>query len=245
MKRVTLFTTLTLTICFGLTAVGVLADKPGTIPAVYLKAVIQPTDSSGSTCQILSDGGGQYIHGQEGILASFDNSGNLIIDFQTGKTVQRTVTFDYSSSYAGFDSAPPSTPHTPVSGTYPRAYLSTIPQSNDGSYIPLQNLSVGASECVQLSCMYILDDAKKTQWRHNFHRTSSSDGLDVVETSYAVVTRIDANTWEVEPSASAPCNSSVPSPSLARLKDTPTVGPLRLNNDGLYSLRFKLTLIRK
>jgi hypothetical protein len=93
--------------------------------------------------------------------------------------------------------------------------------------------------------MYTLDDANKTMWRHNFHRTTSADGLDAVETSYRVVKRIDANTWEVEPAASAPCNGGVPAPALARLKDTPTIESLQLNNDGLYYLPFKLTLIRK
>ncbi|MEK6285866.1 MAG: hypothetical protein AABO57_09015 [Acidobacteriota bacterium] len=244
MKRVILFT-LTLTMLSGLTAVGVLAEKPGTIAAVNLKAVIEPTDSSGSACQILSDGGGPYVHGQEGVSASFDNSGDLIINFQTGKTPIRGVAFDYSVPYTGLDNDPPTTPKQPVSGTYPRAFLSTIPQNNDGSYIPLQSLSIGASECVQLSWFYTLNDAKKTQWRHNFHRTSSASGLDVSQTAYGVVTRIDADTWEVEPAGTAACNNSVPEPALARLKDTPTVGALRLNNDGLYSLRFKLTLLRK
>lgn len=244
MKKVLLFA-LTLSTFFGLAGVGVLADKPGTIAAVNLKAVIEPTDSSGSACQILSDGGGPYVHGQEGVSAIFDNSGDLIINFQTGKTPIRGVAFDYSSPYTGPDDDPPATPKTPVSGTYPRAFLSTIPQSNVGSSIPLQSLSIGASECVQLSWFYTLNDAKKTQWRHNFHRTSSASGLDVSQTAYGVVTRIDADTWEVDPAATAACNSSVPGPALARLVDTPTVGRFQFNNDGLYSLRFKLTLVRK
>jgi hypothetical protein len=215
------------------------------IPTVYLRAIIEPFDTSGNACQILSDGLGQYVHGQEGVSASFDDSGDLIINFQTGKTPIRGVSFDYSVPYTGADDAPPSTPRVPVSGTYPRAYLSTIPQANGGSYIPIQNMAIEASQCVQLSWFYTLNDAKKTQWRHNFHRTSSSDGLDVSQTAYGVVTRVGQDEWRVEPDATAACNSNVPGPALARLKDTPTVGAFQLNNDGLYSLRFKLTLYRK
>ena len=217
----------------------VFAQKP-----VNLKVIIQPTDSLGNTCKITSDGAGPYVHGQAGVSASFDTDGFFSVNFQTGKNVQRTVTFDYSSPYTGFDSAPPQDAHAPTSGTYPRAYLGAIPEDSS-TYIPAQNLPIGSSECLQLSWHYTLNDANKTQWRHNFRRTSSTDGLDVVETSYAVLTRIDANTWEVEPVASAPCNNSVPAPALARLKDTPTVSSLQLNNDGLYYLPFKLTLIRK
>ena len=127
--------------------------------------------------------------------------------------------FDYSAPYSGPDVDPPATPKPPVSGIYPDVFLSTIPQTGAVSYTPIQSLSIGASECVELSWSYTLNDSKKTQWRHNFHRTSSASGLDMSQTAYAVVSRLNADSWEVEPSSTASCNSGSPAPALARLVD--------------------------
>ena len=71
-------------------------------------------------------------------------------------------------------------------------------------------------------------------YAQNFPNSSSA--------SYAVVTRIDANTWEVEPKAST-CNTGAA--TVAELNDLPLTGPGGLTNNGMYYMPFKLTLVRK
>ncbi|HYE74234.1 MAG TPA: hypothetical protein VEF04_12930, partial [Blastocatellia bacterium] len=50
-----------LVLCLSLAAVGTLAQKPVTNPAIPLKVTIENLDSTNTPCQIQSDGNGEYI----------------------------------------------------------------------------------------------------------------------------------------------------------------------------------------
>lgn len=228
-----------LALLLGLAAAGVPAEKPVTNTVVPLIVTIQDYDSFGNLCRIRSDCSTApapspncpYVNGMAGIAANLDASGNLIIGFQTGRSADRLLYFDYGSPLSPQN-------HTPISGLYAEGHLATLP-INSASYTAIQNMSVGAVQCVQLGWSYTLSDAKKTQWRHNFHRELLS--FDLSQTSYAVVTRTDVNTWEVEPKASS-CN---PANAVAKVFDTPSKGPFNFTDDGHYSMPFKLTLTRQ
>jgi hypothetical protein len=222
----------------GWATAGTSAQKTVTYPAVPLKVTIENLDSANTRSQIRSDENGEYIDGMAGIEANIDQYGNLIIDFQTGRAAQRLVYFDYSRPYSQL---PPGA-HVPPypTGLQGDSYLSTIPKDNS-AYTPLQNLGIDSSECVSLGWSFTWQDAKKTQWRNDFHRGQQFPA-QANQTSYAVVTRIDLDTWEVEPKSNS-CNTGMP--TVVELLDTPTKGSFNFTDDGLYYMPFKLTLRRK
>lgn len=233
---------LSLMLCFGFVAVHGFGQKPGILTMVPLKVTIQNYDSIGTFSRIRSDCWNTpnpncpYIDGSDGVGAKFDTSGNLVIDFQNKKPKTRLVYFDYDAPqmYA----SPPPGAHVPP---YPTGFQNmarvitnhqTVP-----SFTPLQNLSVGAAQCVGLAFTFQLNGKG---WRNNFNYAQNFPNSSL--TSYAVVTRIDANTWEIEPKVST-CNTGIA--TVAELNDIPLSGPGGLTNNGMYYMPFKLTLVRK
>jgi hypothetical protein len=202
------------------------ASKPVTYSPVPLKVTIE------SGLQITAEDYSPYENGQGGTTANFDKYGNLIVSFG------RPVCFDYG--VYGVDDPP--------TGCYNNSYISTVPkQQGDGA---LQELdwgeSGGESQCVQLNWQF--RDASNVLWRNGFHRNrdllGTQDG-----TSYAVVTRTDANTWEVEPRAfSCPGYDNTyenPAGVAGVFTHESVRGKTVYTDYGLYSLPFRLTLTRQ
>jgi hypothetical protein len=194
------------------------ASKPVTYSPVPLKVTIE------SGLQITAGDDSPYENGQGGTTANFDKYGNLIVSFG------RPVCFDYGV-YGVED---------PPTGCYNNSYISTVPeQQGDGA---LQELDPGLSQCVQLNWQF--RDASNVLWRNGFHRNrdlpGSQDG-----TSYAVVTRTDADTWEVEPRVLS-CSGYENPDGMARVFTHELVRGKTVYTDyDLHSLPFRLTLTRQ
>ena len=196
------------------------ASKPVTYSPVPLKVTID------SSLQITAEDGSPYENGQGGTTANFDKYGNLIVSFG------RPVCFDYGV-YGVED---------PPTGCYNNSYISTVPkQQGDGA---LQELGLGLSQCVQLNWQF--RDASNVLWRNGFHRNRDLPGSQA-GTSYAVVTRTDADTWEVEPRADNLSCPGYDNPAgMARVFTQESVrGKWVYTDYGLHSLSFRLTLTRQ
>lgn len=232
-----------LALCLTIAVISVGAQKRTTYTPVRLGVTIETADSSGTPSQIQSDGQYDYYDGTDGVAASLDQNGNLIIDFQTTSTPLRHVNFNYSRPFP-----PNDTQSQPPSGPQADSYLATLQRNEDSAYVALQNMAVREdgndhAQCVRLGWTFNSQDGA-TQWRNSFQRNLSP--FDISQTSYGVVTRTNADTWEVEPKGS-PCpglpNSGLP--TVARISHNSTRGKLVHNDDGLYYMPFKLTLRRR
>lgn len=243
-----LLPTLCMMLCYGIVAIQGFGQKPGTPVVTPLKVTIQNFDSTGTFPRIRSDCWNAavpncpYVDGLEGVSASFDKSGNLQVDCQSSKTQIRQVYFDYGNPNTGDPSQvfmpPPPGSHVPPypTGFQNMARVVTDPPVN-APFTPLQNLSIGAVQCVGLAVTFQLNG---TGWRSNFRKGNNFPNTPLA--SYGVVTRLDANTWEVEPRASS-CNPGTA--TVGELNDIPLSGPGSLTNNGMYYLPVKITLVRK
>src|SRR6476646_929411 len=94
------FSVVALTLIGGSMLLGrpIWAAKPGTTPPVALTVTVHDTDSTGTLCQICSDGGGAYVDGTDGVSANIDQYGNIIINFQTGRNPLRKLHYEYSGA---------------------------------------------------------------------------------------------------------------------------------------------------
>jgi hypothetical protein len=211
---------------------GFAGKRPNpTYQAVPLVVTVHPVDSDSNSCRICDDGLGQYIDGVDGVAASIDQNGNLIINFDTAQTPFRKLIFDYS------DPVQPSNTFGEEVPASMNSYLSTVPGPDN---VPIQNMSVNVEQCVQLGITFTDNDKKQTQYRNSFHRNFTN--IDSSQTSYGVVTRISDTTWELEPKA-AGCNPGIP--TVGELITTPTVGHSDFVDRGAFYLPFKMTLEAK
>jgi hypothetical protein len=176
-------------------------------------------------CAICPDGLGPYENGLDGVDASLDQYGSLIVDFGPVRPVE--FSFDLPDQPLGAE---------PPGGAHVNAYLSTRFSNPPGF---TQDLPVGEQQCTELNWTFTLDDTDRTQYRILFHRTGL---VNVDATSFAVVTRADENTWQVAPAA-AGCNTGTP--DLAAVVSAPTRGRTLFTNHGTYWMPFGLTLTRQ
>jgi hypothetical protein len=195
--------------------------KPGTHTPVPLVVTMNACEVS-TLAEICGDGFEQddsgnttYIDGQDGVRASIDQYGNVIIDFQTTRAKIRGLVYKYGD---GSISAPP--------GSGSNHYLSTI----GGALQAMQ--SEGASINVA-SCPLYDDDSGQPQYRHGFSRDCQS-GFGSVG-SPLVVTRTTATSWEIEPMG----------PATSRVFSITTKGRVQVHDFGDFSLPFKMTLTAK
>ena len=164
--------------------------KPGSVPEVLLKMTVN--DAVGNN--ITSDGGGDYVTGNQGTSIKFDQWGNLILN--AGKTgrgnnqVQvRWLNVNFSDSIVVY--IPP-----PITGN--DKITDMVTGSTPGFTIPLQNLTIGQSECVRFG------GGSGNNWNVHFH-----GDLDGSLSAYAVFTRINATQWTVTPAGSCSPYSNV------------------------------------
>ena len=213
---------------YGSGAGSASAAKPAPPPpAVPLVVTVEAFDSAGSPCRICEDGLGSYENGIDGVTANLDPYGNVIINFNaTQSPIVRKLSFDYSDQLSGAAFTPPAALNS---------YLST--QTHPSGLI--QNMTVGTEQCITSNITFTDDDTHQTLYRTHYRRALNT--FDVSQTSYLVVTRIDANTWELEPKAAA-CNANAP---VAKLFSYATHGHSNTTDHGLYSMPFKMTLVRQ
>jgi hypothetical protein len=212
------------------------AAKPNTTTPVPLNVVVD--DSAGM--RVTSDGLGAYSDGVDGVGANIDQYGDVIINLQTTNVSYRKVQYSYAepldgqalpailASYLDADRS--------ISPEY--SYLSTL--RANAADPKLQDLPVSAQSCLEGGFAFTLPDAKKTQYRNSFHRGGTNVDRSA-ETSYLIATRVDSDTWTLEPAAGC----GFPLEGVAQLIETPTVGKFSFKDRGLYHMPMKLTLSRK
>jgi len=241
MKKYTVFgLSLLLFACLFVTAAS--GQKPGTSPAVALRVTVEPMDSTGTACRICGDGLGtntavyqnpnEYVDGVDGVRASFTKYGWLSVAFQDSATI-RTVNFDYS-----FPGNPPAPPVLPVYSPKVTTFKSFDPYTN------LQDMPYGMTQCIGLGWSHT--DGSNITRNHGFQF-----GPHVSGSSYAIITctaAANANTgqcvqWTVEPKLDGVCNAV---PWVAGINDRIKIKGKATDYDrGLFSMPFKLTLVRK
>lgn len=153
--------------------------KPGTHTPVPL--IVTMNACTPGLAEICGDGSEPYTDGQDGVRASIDQYGNVIIDFQTTRAKIRGLVYKYGSI-----------PAPPGGGS--NHYFSTIGGT------ALQAMPEGGTS-IKTSCPLYDDDSGQPQYRHGFSRDCQS-GFGSVG-SQLVVSRTSATTWEIEPMAPA------------------------------------------
>jgi hypothetical protein len=219
-----------------LAAQTALAGKPAPTPspaAVALVVTVDATDSLGNPCGICGDAGeGEpaiYENGQDGVTASFDTWGNLIIAFnaQSSPIVRKLVYKYEGNQQSGVPFVPPAAQNSYLAtGTHPLG--------------PIQTMAEGQSQCVNSNITFTDNDANGTMYRNHYRRALGSH--DVSGTSWLVVTRIDADTWELEPRVDV-CNPT--NAGITKLFSWTTRGKTVTKDLGTWLLPFKMTLQRQ
>lgn len=210
-----LFLACVLSIAFASISSGA-GQKPGTYAPVPLIVTVDPLGGSCAICGDAVDGSGVYVDGQDGVKATIDQYGSIIIDFQTTRTKIRGLKYRYPATSA----VPP--------GDGSHHYFSTISLGGGA----LQAMQIGSVIYVA-SCPLYDDPSGKPQYRHGFYR--DCQGGFGQEGSRLVVTRPAATVWEVEPEPGA----------TARVFSITTTGRTKIVDYGLMSLPFKITLTAK
>ncbi len=211
-----------ISVIFVLTlALGSPAQKPGSQPAqVNLDVVIDDLASQG-LYGFGSDLGGTYVHGDQGVTASFLSTG--VLSFKTGN---RTATVFYSA------------PVEPVGAlltgsTSASAYFLTFVKS--GQY--LQTMAIGSSRCEGLvGSMPISADYARYVGYHAGKGTLSDLG-------FMLVTHPDANTWIMDSNSAGVCGSPAYD-NVARVNDAKTKGKANDIFHGRYYMPLRLVLTR-
>ena len=169
-------------------------NKPGTITPVSLKVTVN--DASGNN--LTSDGSGDYVTGSQNVSATFDQSGNFIFNCGLGGHGNNT----YMIRWLNINFSQPIQVYInpPITGNDRVNAITTISVAAF-TFIPLQNLAVGQSECVGLT------GGSGAEWVMNFHRTA--EDVAGSPSAYAVFTRINSTQWTVTPAGSCSPNSNV------------------------------------
>jgi hypothetical protein len=196
----------------------------GGLTPLALSVTIEDTDSDNKTCDICSDGFGDYVDGQEGVSAQFDEWGNLIVSFG-----QRNVDFSFEhSDLAG------------ISGSHVSSYIAT-------RFTPaLQDLAEGEENSVCAEMNWVFRDATD-QYKLLFQRDGGGPLADVDASAWAVVTRVGPDTWSLEPRACnpPPDGRSIGADDSAAIVSLPNRGKANVTSYGTEQMPFKLTLSRK
>jgi hypothetical protein len=221
-----LFPVCVLSIAFASASSGA-GQKPGTYTPVPLIVTVEAADSAGNPCGICADGQGDYIDGQQGVKATIDQYGNIIIDFQTTRTNMRWLTYHY----------PVTTPVPPSDGLHQHHYLSTIKLGNG---VPLQNIPSGGSIYVASCPLFAVD---QLEYLHGFYRDCTSGFGSEGSTLRVTRSAINSDEWEVEPEPVVGPGSQLG--AWARVFSATTKGRTQIVDYGLMNLPFRMTLTAK
>lgn len=187
---------------------------------VALSVTIENTDSDINACDICSDGLGDYVDGQDGVSAQFDEWGNLIVSFG-----QRQVNFMFDNVDL-------------PSGSHVSSYIAT-------RFTPaLQGLEDQQSVCAEMN--WVFRDATD-EYKLLFQRDGGGSLDDVNASAWAVVTRVGPDTWSLEPRAcDAPPDGRLSGEDYkAAIMSLPNRGKANVTSYGTEQMPFKLTLSRK
>lgn len=251
-----------LTLILGaIAAAAGFAQRPNTSTPVSLRATLEALNSDGAPCAVCGDGlsepsfnPNEYVNGVNSVRAYFDKYGNFYFNFSGTRSVN---VYYRPEDYIA----------TATSSPVPQGYIDTPQHSSvdittfkagdlPSPYVHLQNMQPGGAfaQCVMTG--WTLDGNTSVILENNYHRNGSI--FYDARNSYAVVTRLDQDTWEMEPkktyldSSNQPvtiaCNNTtgqIESVASVLTKQSPRKNQVTSTSHGLYRLPFKLTLRRK
>lgn len=169
------------------------AGKPGTTPEVPLRMTI--SDASGN--KITSDGGGNYVNGSQNMRVVFDQYGMLIFDNKKsqGKPAVRFYSTNLDNPFEVFID--------PGFTTGTGNYMATTKSSLLSTVSPIQNMAVGASQCMTLH-------GGAGEGIFSFHGGVEDNSAS--PTSFVIITRNSSTVWTMTPgSCSVSTNTDVAS----------------------------------
>lgn len=156
--------------------------KPGGVPEMSLMMEVQVIGGE----KITDDGGGAYTNGSQNVKVVFDQNGNLLFNSRASKNqnvaMQRWLNVN-------FDSPTASNTSPPLSGTERSAYLTSGSTTANAPFIPLQNMTVGTTQCIGLSGGLLNYDLTAL----NFHRNTEDNNTS--ETAHVYITRNSTTEW--------------------------------------------------
>ena len=133
--------------------------KPNTLTEVSLSVTVREAVGD----KITSDGGGSYTTGSQSVSAVFDQYGNFIFSCGSGGRGNNTYLIRWLN--INFDSPIQVFINPPITGNDKVTSITTIAVAAF-TFIPLQSLVVGQSECVGLT------GGSGAAWVMNFHRNA-------------------------------------------------------------------------
>lgn len=193
-------------------------SKPSTLPVVSLKVTVRDAVDD----KLTSDGVGDYVTGSQNVSAKFDQYGNFIFTCGLGGRGNNTYMVRWLN--INFSSPVEVYINPPITGNDRVTAITTLPAA-ESTFIPLQNLVVGESECVGLT------GGSGADWVMNFHR--GAEDVITSPSAYAVFTRISLTQWTVTPVGDCSPNSNV-----CALRNGPGV------LYGYYNMPFSFTLTK-
>jgi hypothetical protein len=163
------------------------SSKGGPNPT-YTEVPLRMTVNDAGENKITSDGLGDFVNGTQNVRVIFDKNGNFV--FNTRASNNPNVQMVRSLNYNFND---PISQNPLVTGIERGSFISGSKTVTSPGYTPLQNLAIGATQCIGLSAGLINFDLKVV----NFH----SNWEDVVHTpsAFVYVTRTSQTQWIITP----------------------------------------------
>ena len=201
-------------------------SKPGTVATVNLSITIDDIAPDNSVYAIQSDGGGDYVNGQQGVSAYLDQYGDL--QFDTNKSMTRKSGPALRSMLFHFDNpcieCGTSSAGANITNPYGNYRMVTAGDNNTSNYF--QNILVGTTVQRRLGGGFASQISSTTDWTFTFRYNQPTNTImDVVN-----VYRPDNGHWII-------------TGNVTRTNPALPVGAL--NNNGVlsyYYLPFHLTL---
>lgn len=197
------------------------STERGKVPSgpaeVFLKVTV---NNSGNN--ITSDGAGDYVNGSQSVSARFDTYGNFIFSCGLGGQGKNTYLIRWMN--INFSSPVVIYSNPPITGNDKVTAITTVSAVGQ-TFTPLQNMSVGQSQCVGLT------GGSNSGWVMNFHR--GAEDVSTSQSAYAVFTRTSLTQWTVTPAGSCSTNSNI-----CALRNGPDI------LFGYYNIPFSFTLTK-
>ena len=202
-----------LALCLAILAFAAVAKGP----VKEIPVIMTFGDAFGD--RIMSDGGGSYIHGVNGVRAVFDASGDADLDTQpAGSRGNRTLFLDFTDPVTA-QSSPPFTTQ------FVTAFLSTsAAQTLEGNPITNRLLGMNVGQ-IALTNLNINFNTPGLGWFIRFNPTYTG-------ATKVLVTRIALDTWVIEADANA----------VAKLLSYPTKGKFVMTDRGNYRMPCEVTV---
>jgi hypothetical protein len=233
------------------TAFTALGARPTNYPTVSLKVTVNASQQFDTAAtDILSDGAGAYADGQNGVCATLNGNGDLIVDFDcltvsTPRQLGLNLAAFLAPPTGGTNACTPPLSISPGSLPGYVNHLSTA-QPTDQSTAAFQAMKTydGTAATVYYIEMFIatkFSDTSQTVYRLNYHGVVWSSFSDASLASYVQVRRITNTQWVVEPVAPSGLAGN-PANAAMLVRETTTKHQSTTTECGFYQVPFSFTL---